>query len=61
MIRYTVEKFGEVRSQIATFGRMKLGGDARCRRAEGIELPMVERSPSLFPAFPANRSRSRIA
>ena len=54
MIRYTVEKFGESQvAQIATFNRMKAKAAVRdVGRAQGIELPLVDKIAKLIPGIP---------
>ena len=54
MIRYTVEKFGESQvAQIATFNRMKAKAAVRdVGRAQGIDLPLVDRIAKLIPGIP---------
>ena len=54
MIRYTVEKFGEGQvAQIATFNRMKAKAAVRdVGRAQGIDLPLVDRIAKLIPGIP---------
>ena len=54
MIRYAVEKFGESQvAQIATFNRMKAKAAVRdVGRAQGIELPLVDRIAKLIPGIP---------
>ena len=54
MIRYTVAKFGESQvAQIATFNRMKAKAAVRdVGRAQGIELPLVDKIAKLIPGIP---------
>jgi DNA polymerase-3 subunit alpha len=54
MIRYTVEKFGSDQvAQIATFNRMKAKAAVRdVGRAQGIELPLVDKIAKLIPGIP---------
>jgi DNA polymerase-3 subunit alpha len=54
MIRYTVQRFGEDQvAQIATFNRMKAKAAVRdVGRAQGIDLPLVDRIAKLIPGIP---------